>query len=176
MTAHLSQPVATAAHPAAPAAVPTPDPAMEAARARLGAVIETMDLLTGLFAEEEAAIAARDVDALKALADRKQALGRAYDEALRALRLDTEAQAALDEGSKAAFRERAAAFQAAVEANAGLLKVQSEVSQKVVDAIVTAINHQRLQETGYGPARPGARTGGGYRSPVATPATLNKTF
>lgn len=171
MTEMLPAPIET---PPSSAAI---DPALaDSARAKAAAVIAPMDLLMELFAEEAALVEAHAMDALKDLVPRKQALGRAYEDALRALRLDTAAQAALDAETRAAMREKAEAFNAALTANTGLLKVQTDVSQKVVDAIVAAINHQRLQETGYGPARPGSRGGGGYRSPAPTSATLNQTL
>lgn len=150
--------------------------AAESARIAVARITESMDVLMEIFAHEEAAVRARDLDAMKAVTEQKAVIARGYEDSLRKFRLDTTIHAHLDAETKAALTAKAEAFQAALEQNAKLLKTEVDVSQNVVNAIVGAINHLRLQETGYGPARPGLRTGGSYRSTSGTSATLNQTL
>lgn len=158
------------------AAPDVPAEAAEEARSAVARITESMDLLMEVFIHEEAAVRARDLDAMKAVAEQKSVIARGYEDSLRKFRLDTAIHAHLDAETKAALTAKAEAFQAALEQNAKLLKTEVDVSQNVVNAIVGAINHLRLQETGYGPARPGLRTGGSYRSTSGTSATLNQTL
>lgn len=141
------------------------------------ALTESMDHLMRLMEEEAGLAAAGDIDGVRSLIERKQALGRAYEDAARTLRLDHQAQAALDADTKAALRDKAALFQAALLDNANRLKARVELGQIVVDAIVAAYNDQRLQETGYSPPKASPRrTSGVTRYATAAPATLNQTL
>jgi len=145
-----------------------------ASLARAENLIDAMERLTEMFGEECAFIQAQDMGSVRALADRKQLLVRAYEDAAKTLRVDLEGFAQLDGAVKERLRLAALAFREAAERSASVLRAATSVRQSIVNNTVAAINKERAEESGYTVKR-GVPIPAGYRRNAAIAPTALDT-
>jgi hypothetical protein len=145
-------PADAAVHSAAdppPATPPPPQTPPDVVASHADALIATMDELGALLRREAASARIRDFGALKGLSESKTRLARLYDESVRRLRMDAGAYGALDPGRRERLKDSTMRFGAAVQENQAMLRAALRASQMVVNTMVSTINKERAEESGY---------------------------
>jgi len=149
---------------------------MSTTKARAESLIDNMERLAALFRQETALARRNDRDGLRAIAEAKHPMVRAFEEATRGLRQEQPAFLALEDGVKARLKQAMLDFRAAAEENASLLRAATLVTQATVNTLVGTINRERANEQGY-VARGGLAMPAGYGKRAAPGAlSLNQTF
>lgn len=148
---------------------------MSAALNRAEGLIDAMDRLAGLFEEENRAIRGRNLKQLGEMAEKKGILLRAYEDAVRTVRLDMEGYQALDPDVKQRLRGTGERFAELAAENAGMLKAATQATQAVVDTLVASIKQVRADDGPYS-ARATLGVQDPYGRKTSRPSALNKTF
>lgn len=143
---------------------------MSPSLARVETLIVTMDQLRALYTQETTLIHSRDLPGLRAMAEVKHQLARSFEEAVRAVNLDTEGIAGLEDADRSRLQQAVESFRTASEANALAVKYATVTTEACMQAMVYAITKAKEMETGM--TMPGRGGYGAVR--VTTPFAFNE--
>lgn len=148
---------------------------MSAALARAEGLIDAMDRLASLFEEENRAVRGRNLKQLGEMAEKKGILLRAYEDAVRTVRLDMEGFKALDPEMKERLRGTGRRFAELAAENAGIVQAAAQATQSVVDTLVASIKQVRADDGPYS-SRATLGVQDPYGRKTARPSALNRTL
>ncbi|QJE72624.1 hypothetical protein HHL28_05480 [Aerophototrophica crusticola] len=148
---------------------------MTAALARAEGLIDAMDRLAGLFEEENRIVRSRNLKQLGEVAEKKGILLRAYEDAVRTVRLDVEGFKALDPEMKERLHGTGRRFAELAAENAGIVQAATQAAQAVVDTLVASIKQVRADDGPYS-SRATLGVQDPYGRKTTRPSSLNKTL
>ncbi|MBB4286370.1 hypothetical protein [Roseospira goensis] len=133
-------------------------------------VVRAARALADLLVEENAALRRHDVDAVRALADRKEATTRLYRERMLAVHKDPGHLTGLPEGERAVVRQTGVYLDAHLAENARLLKATMEGTNRLMSLIVDAVKHVNAERA------PGYAADGRMSDPTHNPSRVTMAY
>jgi len=131
--------------------LPQPKPAEGGdLRPSIDALIEIASKLIALLGRETALLRQMKIREIGALQDEKLTLSRAYEARVRALNKHGDAVDGVEQAIRDELRATVNRFQSAAEANSIVVRAAQTVNQRLMQAIVDAVNELRGRAETYG--------------------------